>query len=119
VRRLYNRAMKQVGIAFLVLQVILVLAARFTPLRYFCWAPHAAQVEFFLDVEVAGRKLTREQVQQRYRFAWSDRWEAHAAANLIDTVRRYETTYGNKDGARASLRYRVNGGKEQTWCWPE
>lgn len=107
------------GAVFLALQVLLILGARFTPARYFCWAPHTAQVRFSLAVDIDGRRLSPAGVQARYRFLWSPEWEAHAAYHVMDTVRRFETVYGREDGARVAMTYRVNGGEDRRWTWPE
>lgn len=106
------------GAAFLVLQAGLVLAARFTPARYFCWAPHTAQVQFQIEVHVAGRQLSQPEVWQRYGFNSRD-WEAHAACHVMDAVRMYESSLGRDDNARITMHYRINGGDLHTWHWPE
>ncbi len=105
------------GVLFLALQVTLVLASRRGEERYFCWAPHTAQVRFSAEVEVGDRSLTPAEVQRRYRLH-SAGWEAHSAANLIDTIERYESTLGRGDRARVRLSYRVNGHEERRWNWP-
>jgi hypothetical protein len=50
------------AVGFIVLQIGLIIQARFIPERFFCWAPHDAQVQYELDVTVTGKKLTPEEI---------------------------------------------------------
>ena len=102
-----------------------IVAARFTDARYFCWAPLHSLAEYRLEVEVAGRMLSRDEIRARYRLfegglgpdgpTWL---EENSVRHVMDVVRQYELTYGQQDRARVEMRYRVNGGEEATWTWP-
>lgn len=102
--------------------------------RYFAWAPNDYAVTYDLDVSVDGRRLTREQIADRYRLDLTDRvdrneqrelglsphqhylWE-DPPQHLIDRIDRYEETYGSGT-AVVTLRYQVDGQSEHVWRWP-
>ena len=98
------------------LQAASVVRARFVGERYFCWSPHGMQVRFQLDVDLASRRLTPREAQNRHHLT-DDAWEAHSAQNLIDTITMYESTLGRGDHAQVNLTYRVNEGQEKKWFW--
>lgn len=110
-----------IAITFLLLQLGSVIYARFTPRRYFCWAPNDYVVEYRIDVSVHGRPLSPEQVAQRYHIDRGTGWKVeHPAEHLIDSVRQYETTYGRNDKAEVRLTWKYNGHPElRTWKWPQ
>jgi len=107
-----------VGAAFLGLQLGAIVHARFVPERFFCWAPYDQHTRFAIEVEVDGRRLSREEVARRYRYR-SDGWEPRAIANVFAIVRGYESNYGTDDRARVVVHYAVNGRPEATWRWPD
>jgi hypothetical protein len=109
-----------VAILFLVLQVGSIVYARFTPRRYFCWAPNDYVVEYQLDVDVAGHALPPEQVIARYHLSPSHKGLVeHPVEHLIDNIEQYETTYGKNDKATVRLRWRHNGHSQlREWRWP-
>ncbi len=105
------------GIGFLVLQLGLILLARFIPERYFCWAPFDQCTRYTIEVLIDGRRLDPHETWYRYRIQ-PDAWDQRAAANVLSIVRRYEETRGRGDHADVTIRYTVNGRPEQTWKWP-
>lgn len=105
------------GVLFLVLQLGLILLARFIPERYFCWAPFDQCTRYTIEVEVGGRRLDRHETWYRYRIQ-PDAWDQRAAANVLSIMRRYEESLGRGDHAKVTIRYTVNGHPEQTWHWP-
>ena len=50
-----------IGILFLLLQLGLVINARFAHERFFCWAPYDSHVQFKTSVEINGKFLTLEE----------------------------------------------------------
>lgn len=107
-----------VGAAFLAAQVLLVILTQFDDASYFSWAPHTTQIQYELEVQVNGRKLSRDET--RWRFGLSNYgWEAHALQNLKDVLIQHGRTYGRADRTEVTLRYRVNGGELQVWRLPE
>jgi hypothetical protein len=103
--------------------------------RYFAWAPNDYLVTFDLKVDARGRSLTVPEMEHRYRLDLSSRLgediqrrvglasSEHyvyedAPKELEDRIRRYEETEGKNEGARVTLTYQFDGGKEQTWQWP-
>ena len=107
-----------VGVGFLAFQLFAIVRARFVPSRYFAWAPYDAISLYELQVRIDGREISREEVAERYRLPSLGR-DNRAIQHVIDAVRQFEETYGAGDGARVLLRYRVNGGPERTWRWPD
>jgi hypothetical protein len=102
--------------------------------RYFAWAPNDYAVTYDLDVSVDGRRLTREQIADRYRLDLSDRldreekreldlsprqhflWE-DPPQHLVDRIDRYEETYGSGT-ADVTLSYQVDGQEKRVRRWP-
>ncbi len=111
-----------IGMVFLVLQLSMVIYAHFVPWRWFCWAPNDYMTEYKLDVIIAGRTLTRQEVLHRYRLPGYEFPEfaviESPPANLIAMLTQYERTYGRNDYARVVLKYRANGREEKQWQWP-
>jgi hypothetical protein len=109
-----------IGVAFLLLQLGSVICARFTPRRYFCWAPNDYVVEYQLHVKVHGRALSPDEVRTRYQIGPEYFREVEfPAEHLIDKFEQYETTYGLNDGAEVRLTWKYNGHPElRTWQWP-
>lgn len=108
-----------VAIGFLLLQLTMVVRARFVDARSFSWAPYTTQVDYWLEVEVAGRRLSDDEVSSRYRlWLWGFGRESHGAQDLIDVIDQYERTYGRWDDARVRLEYSVNGRPVRERRWP-
>lgn len=110
-----------IAIVFLLLQLGSVLYARFTPRRYFCWAPNDYVVEYQLEVKVHGRPLSPEQVRARYQIdpGYIGKVE-HPAEHLIDDFEQYEKAYGSNDQAQVRLTWKYNGHPElRHWQWPQ
>ena len=105
------------GIGFLLLQLALIVHARFIPERYFCWAPFDQCTRYRIEVSIAGKPLDPEAISARYHIA-ADFWDARAAANILSVVRRYETTLGRHDKAEVRIYHTVNGRPERLWTWP-
>lgn len=105
------------GIGFLLLQLALIVHARFIPERYFCWAPFDQCTRYRIEVSIGGKSLDHEAIGARYHIA-PDFWDARAAANILSVVRRYETTLGRDDKAEVRIYYKVNGRPERLWKWP-
>ena len=106
------------AVALLAFQVAMIVYARFDPRRYYCWAPHDEQTEYRIRVRIDGRWLSPDEVHARYRDPWSG-VNPRAAEHVIRLVRQYERTYGEDDPADVFLHYRINGGEDRIWRWPE
>jgi hypothetical protein len=105
------------GLVFLALQVGAIVHARFIPERFFCWAPFDEHSYFRIEVEAAGRRLSRSEVEARYRYR-AEGWEPRSIHNVISMVRQYESSYGRGSDAQVTIRYVVNGHPEKIWTWP-
>jgi len=87
--------------------------------RYFCWAPYDTFTEYDVHVRGAEGWLDADEVARRYRIPKSGR-DNRFPEHVIDVFRQYEETYGRKNPViELRLNYRINGGAEQTWNWPE
>lgn len=106
-----------VGVAFLLLQLALVVRARFVDERFFCWAPFDEATRFETQVVIGGRTLSREETNRRYRHG-SAGWENHSVHNVLRMIRQYESTYGRSDQAQVTVTYSINGHPSRIWTWP-
>jgi hypothetical protein len=107
-----------VGIAFLGLQLLAIIHARFVPERFFCWGPYDEHSRYWIDVTIDGKPLPAEEISERYRYE-SSGWEVRRMRNVISIVRQYETSYGHADNALVTVSHEVNGRPLETWIWPE
>jgi len=109
---------RAVAILFLLLQLVSFVYARFVPSRWLAWAPNDYAVDYTLSVQVDGRTLSNGETEARYGLPPKSMYE-NPPQNIMDIVRQYERTYGRKDHAQVLLQYRLNGGSQQQWQWPE
>ena len=103
-----------IGILFLLLQLGLVINARFAPERFFCWAPYDSHVQFKTSVEINGKFLTLEEAEKRYKYKMGG-WEQRSIYNIFSIISQYEKTYGKNDDARVTIIYSINGHQEKVW----
>lgn len=105
-----------IGLALLATQLALIVIARTTPARYFCWAPFDMQTDYKLDVTLNGRPLTPAEIRARYRRP-AKGTDNRSVQNLIDILEGYEERHA---AAPAIIRmtYRINGKEEQHWQYP-
>ena len=116
-----------IGGLLIFLQLFLIVYARFSTIRYYCWAPHDEQVVYNVSVIINQKPLSHEQVNERYKLRtwryWKDdaySWvnlESRSVENVKSIIRQYEQTYGKNDNASVTLNYSINGGTEKTWSW--
>lgn len=106
-----------VVIAFLLFQVAMIVYARFTPTRYFCWAPHDTQNKYAIYVTLDNRELTSREVARRYRIR-QEGVDPRAIEHVILLIDHYERTFGRHDSAEVRLEYRTNGGSLTVARWP-
>jgi len=103
---------------FLGAQGVGIIAARFGPERYFCWAPYDEITLFEITVTVGSRILAPEEVQARYQLP-DPRRDNRSWAHVPRAISQYERTLGVHDKAYVEFRYTVNGGPPRLWTWPE
>jgi hypothetical protein len=104
------------GIGFLAIQILWVLAAQLRESRHFSWAPHTVQVRYGITVVEAGRLLPPHEVQARYGVPAAG-WEAHSHRNLMELVEQAERTRVAPESA-VRLEYWINERGPFTWRWP-
>ena len=102
---------------YLVFQLVVLGYSLVRPSTYFRWAPFDIQAEYWVRVEIDGRGLTDEQVEERYRQPPVG-IESHSIEHLQVLIEQYEQTYGRQDGAKVLMNYRINGGEMEQWRWP-
>lgn len=105
-------------VLFFSLQVMGILAGRFTESKYFCWAPYDEISIYEIRVVILENDLDSDEIRRRYRKTPKGR-ENRSIHNLISIVRQYETTYGSQDGATVEISYITNGHRKETWVWPD
>ena len=103
-----------IGLAFIAVQIVLLVVARFVPERFFCWAPFDEHTYVDVSVEVNGKQLTKKEIENRYRYK-SEGWEPRSVNNIFNIIEQYESTYGENDNAIVQIKYATNGKKERTW----
>jgi hypothetical protein len=104
------------GALFLFLQIVMIGRARFSPERYFCWAPHDSQNEYTIDAVIDGQQLDPAAVESRYRLARQG-VDPRAIEHVFDVVRHRERRA--EERASVEVRYRTNGRAEEIWVWQE
>ena len=96
----------------------MIVYARFSETRYFCWAPHDAQTAYELSVTLNGRPLNAEEIKQRYRLDQKG-IDPRSIEHVKIALRQYETTYGKDDTAAIIMHYATNGGPPKIWRWED
>lgn len=99
------------------MQVVAIGYARFTPSRFFCWAPYDQLNVYSLHVTLGSSVLSQEEAVRRYRLRGYPR-ENRSIEHLFQIIRQYESTYGAGDSARVVVRYVTNGHPEKIWTYP-
>jgi hypothetical protein len=104
----------KLGVFFMIIQIILIVTARFIPERFFCWAPFDEHSHIDINVIINGRELTDNEIEKRYRYV-SKGIEPRSINNVFNLITQYESTYGKNDNADVEVNYSVNGHKERKW----
>jgi len=107
---------KATGIVFLSLQVLLVVAARFTDERAFCWAPHDMQTEYELTCVVNGRELEEHEISRRFRIRKKGR-DPRGVGNVKQVLVQHCRTYGKDDDVSIIMEHTINGIRQEPWRW--
>ena len=106
-----------IGIGILLVQVVQIGVARVHPMRYYCWAPFDSQNEYEVNVTIGGVQLSPTQVSHRYRIAQAS-VNPRAIYEVLSLITYVESRYRRDANTSVEVRYRTNGGPEQTWQWP-
>jgi len=96
------------------MQAFLIIYARYTPERFFCWSPYDEHSYMEVSVVIKGEELTGSEIKKRYHYR-AIGWEKRSINNVFYLIKRYEMTYGIKDSAKVLVKYAINGHKEQIW----
>ena len=104
---------------FFFLQLIGIIYARFTDVRYFCWAPYDQISTYQIQVRLPSRNfLSEDEIQSRYHIPAQGR-ENRAIHNIISLIEKYEKSYGKQEQAEVRPFYSTNGKKQNTWNYPK
>ena len=95
----------------------MIFAARFSSLRYFCWAPYDSISRYSIRAFIHEKELGPEEFRTRYRMPATGR-DNRSIENVKDRLRQYEETYGGGNPARLVMRCRTNGIEKEEWHWP-
>lgn len=106
------------GVLLLTAQLGAIAYSRFTPLRYFCWAPFDQQTQYQIGVSIGGEGLTEMQIQRRYRRP-AEGTDNRSAHHLFDLIERVERKLEPAGRSRVTVTYRINGGPEDIWQYPQ
>lgn len=101
---------------YLCIQIVLIISARFSSNRYFVWAPHDIQIEYFLEVYVEGQKMDDSQLRRRYNLK-DHGWVDLPASHVIEWLTEYERLVPYSKTDSISFEYSVNGGEWTKWTW--
>lgn len=107
--------------ALLLAQVGAIAYARFTPLRYFCWAPYDEITVYRIEARLGDRELSEEEIRRRYGIKAAGR-DNRSSHHILHALRQAERTRERLDpAARAELTvtYWRNGLGPHTWRYPE
>lgn len=99
---------------FLLLQLFLILEARFIPERFFCWAPYDEHTYYEISVSINDQAISSNEIQDRYR-VFAKGWEPRSIHNIFSIVEQYEATYGNNEKAEVTIWYSTNGHENRLW----
>ena len=101
-------------IIFFSLQLIGIIYARFTGVRYFCWAPYDQISVYEIEVRLSHGLLTDEEIKSRYQIPAKSR-ENRSIQNIISLIEQYEKSYGKHENAIVRLIYNTNGKPTEIW----
>lgn len=101
---------------FFGIQLGLILWSRFSPERYFCWAPHDCQTEYELTVYVNGRELNEDEIYKRYHRERKYR-DVRSPDNVKSMIIQHSLTYGKEEDTVVIMKYKVNGIPKDPWTW--
>lgn len=102
------------------LQISGVILARFSDLRYFCWAPNDQHSEYRIDsIVINGRRLSTKEIEARYlrNTKRASGFDERSYAHIWNIILAYESIYSNESRIQIRMKYRINGKqwKEITW----
>ncbi|WP_299550914.1 hypothetical protein [Seonamhaeicola sp.] len=102
------------SLLFIITQVGLISYARFTPVRFFCWAPYDIHNSFEATATINNTFYDSKQLEERYNYKMKG-WEQRSIYNVFLLIERYESTYGRHDDVDVKVVYSINGHPEDVW----
>ena len=104
-----------IGLSLVLAQLVMIVAARYHPMRYFCWAPYDSMNEYKIVATVDGAPLEREETHRRYGLREKG-LNPRSIQEIIQIVSYVEHVYHGEHPARVVVFYRTNGSEERQWC---
>ena len=101
-------------ILFLFLQVILIFSSRTIDNRYFIWAPHDIQTEYYIVIRHDNKELKNNELKLYYGLG-KHGWVDLPADYLKRWIIAFNRQNQSKTKITASLDYCTNGREWKTW----
>ncbi len=103
-----------VAVAFIAVQIGLIIRSQLIPEKFFSWGPHDRQVEYTITGSQGGQPLVDEEITVRYGMP-AKGWNSHSEADIVWTVARRESRLPPQLRINVSVTHRANGGPWKTW----
>ncbi len=113
-----NRVLKVFVLLFFTAQVMGIIYARFSDVKFFCWTPYD-QISFYhIEVYLKDHQLTDEEIMSRYGIASKGRENRsiHNVFRLVNTVEK-KRKQQNEWQPSIKIYYSVNGKALNTWVY--
>lgn len=104
------------SVLFILTQIVLIVYARYTPLRFFCWAPYDIHTKYEINAIINDSIYGPKQLESRYNYSMEG-WEQRSIHNIFYIIEQYENTYGKYDSVEVKALYSINGRKEEEWIY--
>ncbi len=101
---------------YLLAQLTLIIVARFSPNRYFVWAPHDIQTNYQLEVKDQHGDLTPGQLYKRYNMS-NEGFIDLPSHHIIGWLKKYEELNPNSGTKHISFKYSINGKEWKEWTY--
>jgi len=102
-----------VGIVYLSVQLISIFNARVSENRYFCWAPHDIQTEYYLNIYTSSGELSSLRIKEIYGIPQKGRIDLPPSHifNLVQTKHYVD----NDSLLKVVFNFKVNGKEWEVW----
>jgi hypothetical protein len=94
----------------------MIVHARFSEQRYFCWAPFDSHNEYEITAVVDNKVLSAKEIKGRYRLPYKS-LNPRSIQHVKDIIEQYERTYGRSKPASVELKYTTNDLPQKSWVW--
>lgn len=102
---------------FFGVQICVIIHGQFSDTKFFGWVPYDQISIYHIQVSENDRKLTYDEIKNRYRKAPEGR-ENRNIHNLISLIKNYERNVDESIESKVILTFITNGHKKGSWLWP-